>query len=318
MSRLDITMTPANYEVWLEYHLHRSPELTRVIDIMISNRLQFDDAVLKDLHDRFFSTAREEQALRSTSSRIQETLREIVSVVTNGQTDTSRFGRVLHETWTGLELGEAAFGPLLKRFIEQTEEMVTRTDRLSGRLKNSAQAIETLEQTLLNARREAATDGLTGLQNRRAFDVLLREQAGAAMNSGEDLTLLLLDVDHFKKVNDRWGHQKGDEVLCLVATTLRAAVHDAAFPARYGGEEFAIIVPNTRPDAAAALAERVRRSIEAQSFTVPTAPESLEGVTISIGGSCYEPGEPLAEWLQRADSALYAAKQEGRNRVIMT
>ncbi len=137
------------------------------------------------------------------------------------------------------------------------------------------------------------------------------------MNSGEPLMLLLIDIDHFKRVNDTWGHQTGDQVLRLVAATLSSATRAGDFVARYGGEEFAVILPGTRPDAALAVAERVRRSFEGRDIVARTSGKSIGGVTLSAGGAQYDPGEKLADWIERADQALYSAKKGGRNRVML-
>jgi len=157
---------------------------------------------------------------------------------------------------------------------------------------------------------------LTGIANRRYFDMTLQTMCGDAMNSGDELSLLLIDIDHFKKVNDTWGHATGDAVIQFVATTLAQSVRGQDCAARYGGEEFAIILPTTSIDAAMRVGENIRTALSRRPFVASTVEETVGAVTVSIGVACYDPGESLAQLVQRADAALYQAKKTGRDRVV--
>lgn len=194
--------------------------------------------------------------------------------------------------------------------------MAQPSERLGFRLKQSVQAIKTLEHTLDDVRREATTDGLTGIANRRAFDTILRETAAEAMNSGDDLSVLIVDIDHFKKFNDTWGHPTGDDVLRVIAATLQQTIRGQDTAARYGGEEFAVILPATPLPAAVAVGNNIRHACEKHELVTHDTEVSVGTITISIGAACYEPGEALANWIRRADGALYRAKEGGRNCVM--
>ena len=244
LRRYDITRTPQNYEISFEYCLGRNADLRRVVDIMLSNRHVFDDEALGKLHRRYLSSEREEQALRDASSRIQDNLQELSILAASGAGDALRFELAIEQSCKELNGGAAPLATLLARLLQDAQEMASRSQRLGRKLKQSGEKIDVLEKTLSEAQRDATIDGLTGVFNRKAFDMSLRELAGHAMNSGNELSLLLLDVDHFKRVNDMWGHQKGDEVLCLVAETVREHARIQDRPARYGGEEFAVILPD--------------------------------------------------------------------------
>ena len=159
--------------------------------------------------------------------------------------------------------------------------------------------------------RRARTDPLTGLYNRRHFDELLSQMIKQTDRFGDPVALILADVDHFKKVNDTWGHDAGDEVLQSLAETLRAGVRDADICARFGGEEFAIVLPKTTLQGAAELADRLRRQVESKPVVVNEEPIP---VTISCGVACYPDGVITKEALfAAADRALYDAKSAGRN-----
>ncbi len=156
----------------------------------------------------------------------------------------------------------------------------------------------------------ASRDGLTGLRNRRHFDEKIAEEVSRAARYGRDLSLLMIDIDRFKAVNDRYGHQKGDEALAAVAGIIRASLRSTDIVCRYGGEEIAVLLPETGLDDAARIAELCRSKLEAGT------PKPLGfGVTVSIGVSALAEGDTPELLVKAADGALYAAKEGGRNRV---
>lgn len=163
----------------------------------------------------------------------------------------------------------------------------------------------------------SSRDALTGLPNRRAFEAALGREIDRVARSGEPALLLLLDIDHFKRVNDTYGHPAGDVVIQSVADTLRDCVRPMDLPARIGGEEFAIVLPNCPPAFGQAVAERLRARLEGQ--TIALSPQQHLGVTVSVGGA-YAPqwvrSSPTL-WIERADLQLYRAKAEGRNRTCL-
>lgn len=158
------------------------------------------------------------------------------------------------------------------------------------------------------------TDPLTGVANRRVFFERLEAELARSRRHGNPLSLLMVDVDHFKSINDRHGHQVGDIVLADLARGLREALRTADVVARYGGEEFAIILPEAGIDDATRAAERVRAAITALRF--PSVAEPVR-VTVSVGVACMQPGEASDELVYRADAALLDAKRGGRDRVTL-
>lgn len=168
---------------------------------------------------------------------------------------------------------------------------------------------------------ESITDPLTGIYNRRYLERRLADEIARANRYGMPLSVLLIDIDHFKRVNDIYGHQVGDVVLegmaQLIATTLRTT----DIVTRYGGEEIMVIAPSTPVKTAANLAERLRKVVENASFEVPVELNrdiSALGVTVSIGVACYgQEAKDMNELIQKADKAMYRAKKEGRNRVVV-
>lgn len=183
--------------------------------------------------------------------------------------------------------------------------------------------VETLRDMTDQKRAEEALqslahkDGLTGLANRRSFDIRLEAEIQHGTRSKKPFALLLCDVDYFKPYNDTYGHQQGDECLKTVASLLNAqAGRPTDLVARYGGEEFAVILSDIEPDGVAVVAENIRKAIYDANMAHGASP-SYERVTISVGWVCAVPedGESAEEWIEKADSALYQAKHSGRNQV---
>ena len=173
-------------------------------------------------------------------------------------------------------------------------------------------------QSLIDALCDLSSrDGLTGLANRRNFENAIARESDRVARSGEPALLLMLDIDHFKRINDHHGHVAGDLVIKAVAEALNATVRPMDLVARIGGEEFAIILPNCPPAFGSAVAERIRARVESQA--IPLVSGQQLGCTISIGGA-YAPQwvrSTPAVWMERADLQLYRAKSEGRNRTCL-
>jgi diguanylate cyclase (GGDEF)-like protein len=157
-------------------------------------------------------------------------------------------------------------------------------------------------------RRLAVTDGLTGLMNRRRFNELLDESLDRAMRQNQIFSIILFDIDHFKKLNDEFGHNAGDEILVKFANVLKDAARRYERPARYGGEEFAIVLDNCDAHGARLAAERFRTAVNGEDWP-------YRDITVSVGCSTFSGVESARGMIEFADEALYFAKSQGRNRV---
>ncbi|MBY0399941.1 GGDEF domain-containing protein, partial [Myxococcota bacterium] len=199
-----------------------------------------------------------------------------------------------------------------------TRRMQTANTALERTLEASRAEIATLQRDLDDVRREALLDPLTKVHNRKAFDDGLLRAVAHAAESGRPLCLMLIDIDHFKRFNDTRGHLAGDEVIRGVADALREAVRAVDCVFRYGGEEFLILLPETVAMGARLVAERVRAAVARRALPHPSSPTAPH-VTVSLGYTEVATGEQARQFswedvVQRADEALYTAKQQGRNR----
>jgi diguanylate cyclase (GGDEF)-like protein/PAS domain S-box-containing protein len=197
--------------------------------------------------------------------------------------------------------------------LQASSRDVTERKEYERRLEDAQRKLQVQQERLVdaNSRLEtlASMDALTGVKNRRAFEERLQAEVARTHRSGQVLSLLLLDIDHFKQYNDSFGHPRGDEVLRSVAHLLSRAIRDTDFVARYGGEEFAVLLPDTDRDGAQAMGERLRVAIEAAVW-------EDRAITVSVGVACLSQGATTGEQLvEHADRALYRSKQNGRNSV---
>jgi two-component system cell cycle response regulator len=175
---------------------------------------------------------------------------------------------------------------------------------------------ERLRENVQQSIEMAVTDGLTGLHNRRYMESHLGALVEQAASRGKPLSLLVLDIDYFKSVNDGFGHDAGDDVLREFATRVRKSIRGIDLACRYGGEEFVVVMPETDMAVAAVVAERIRRRIAGEPFPINQGEGALD-VTISIGlAALASANDSAATILKRADQALYRAKRDGRNRVV--
>lgn len=309
--------TPSNFAVWYHYFSGRFPDLTRTIEIHIANKRSFDAALNRELHDRFFGSENEANNIRQISSQIESTLGDVLDRMGEVGADADRYGNVLAEVSSEIDGADSSgVQKIVAKLVAETQRMAEQNDSLKGKLESSSLEINQLREDLANVRQEALTDALTGIANRKMFDNTLHECANAARENGLPLSLMLLDIDHFKKFNDTHGHQIGDKVLQLVAHTLTQCVKGRDLPARYGGEEFAVILPQTSLEDATTLADQVRLTVAQRKIVRKSTGQDLGTITMSIGVSHYAPGEPLQDLIERADEALYAAKNAGRNLVM--
>jgi diguanylate cyclase len=308
--------TPRNFEVWFAYCSEDKHKLRQRIDRLIQAGEPFTPGVMDSLHQDFFAypsgtSADDSRELRNIATQLADRITADHGVI-------SDYGAVLGE-----------WGPLLdaastRQDVQRvTATLKTATSVASGKIQALEQLfaasvvrIGELHEKLARSEKDAATDPLTGLANRRAFNAALEEATAQAVRDGTEVSLLLLDIDHFKRFNDVHGHLMGDNVLRLVAQVLTRHIKGRDTAARYGGEEYAVILAEAGMAAALTVADQVRDLLEKRPLLNRKTGESLGIITCSIGVALYRPEEAMGDLIDRADKALYRAKQTGRNRVV--
>lgn len=317
MAENNIPHTPRNFAVWYAHTSGRDPQLIEALETLITSGSVTDDDCAA-LYAKYLSKDDEAANLQRTSERIEAAVGEVLGFIDEASVGAETYGQSLENN-----LGEMASADNLdslrkavETLVGDTQKMATQNELLHERLENSSKEIQSLHEHLEDVRAEALTDGLTNIPNRKAFDMNLRQEAMNAMETGEDLCLLLCDIDHFKKFNDSFGHHTGDQVLKLAGMILTQNVKGRDTAARYGGEEFAIILPNTKLGAAKVLANKVREAVASKRIRKKSTGEDFGAITMSIGVAKFRGGESLSELIQRSDKGLYQAKDSGRNCVV--
>ncbi|MGF1641260.1 MAG: diguanylate cyclase [Rhodospirillales bacterium] len=318
MEERQIPANPNNYTVWYNYFSGAFPDLKQAVDILLDSDAGFTEAHNVAFYRKFCASPYEAIPVPLIAEKMEIELTTVLATLERAGRDAADYGKSL-ETASGQLSGEQRadeLKQLVGRILAQTRAMSEQSRAVEHQLRDSSQQIAQLKEQLDVARAEAMTDALTALANRKLFDATLRQATMESMETGQPLCLLLLDIDHFKKFNDSFGHHIGDQVLKLLASVLRESIKGQDTAARYGGEEFAVILPNTALDGAVTVAEGIRRRIFGKELIDRKSGDRLGRITVSIGVARYAPGEPLRELIERADRAMYAAKHGGRNRVV--
>jgi len=318
MAHHGVPPTPHNYTVWFTHVSGGEIELSREIDERIAAQEPFTDQVLSELYDRFCDARRHIGVLQQTGEELDNAVERVVKMIAAATGDTESFNKTLGKFSSELDGGITAerVRGIVSNLLVETQHAAEKSRTLEEQLSRASGEVAELRKNLEVVRREALTDPLTGIPNRKLFESRLREAARNAVETGEAMALLMLDIDHFKRFNDTYGHQLGDQVLRLVAKTLADGVKGRDTPARFGGEEFVIVLPQTRLENAVTLGEQIRRTMARHKVVRKDSGEEYGVIALSVGASAYRPGEDLAELIRRADAALYHAKHTGRNRVV--
>ncbi len=309
--------TPNNYLIWYTFHKNALPDLNRELTKRLSVDRRIDQESMTELYNRFFGTEHESELLQNAGAQLQLVVNNVIGRVKIATDDAGAFGEALAEFSGGIDdpAASASLQILVNTILAETQKIESQNAKLQDELTSYSEEMDQLRQDLEYLRLEARTDALTGLANRNYFDQFINEAARLAAENNDELCLLLADVDNFKSFNDTYGHQLGDQVLKVVGTILRENSKGRDLAARYGGEEFCVVLPATKLQNGKILADQMRNLIATKKIVRKRTGEELRQITMSFGLSQFRHGESVSDFIARADSALYFAKQTGRNRV---
>ncbi len=315
LQRLGLPPTPRNYQIWYGYASKHDRALNAALEALLAGGVP-TEAELDALHEGFFGNAAGK--LEDIGSGIGAELRGIVGAITGALGATSIYGATLHRASQDLTGDDdpGSIRSIVQALAVATLEMRRDGLQLKARLDGAMSEIASLQQGLQAIRMESRIDAMTGLANRKHFDETIDAAVRSSGQCGEPLSLLMIDIDHFKLFNDTFGHATGDQVLRLVAMSLKQNIKGQDLAARYGGEEFAIVLPNTTLRQGIAVADHVRRAVMAKELIKKSTGEIIGRVTMSVGVASLLQGDTNETLIERADRCLYSAKRGGRNRVV--
>ncbi len=309
--------TPLNFELWLHYVSDPEGALGREISRLLSSSDAFTEGTAEMLAAEYLPRGRLSEEIRDAGAVLNRELTSVSEAIASAQKSQSDYGRTLAGASAQLDgQGEPVD---LQDMVVTLSAATTRIQRenaaLERRLESSTKEVARLREHLEQVRRDAMTDALTNLANRKAFDEELLRACDRAQHNNSILSLAVLDIDHFKRFNDTWGHQTGDQVLRYVASVIGRISRNPRVAARYGGEEFAIIFPNEAAGVVEAALNGIREEIGSRALRRRSTNDELGAVTMSAGLAQWRPGDTCSSLLERADQALYASKHGGRNMV---
>jgi diguanylate cyclase len=313
---LQLPADPQSFELWYRYATGQNRKLNRDIDETLAHDGKISAAEAQRIHA--LHIASECSALSAVASKLTDEVGQVVGAINTAVSSAKSYDEKLHDTVATVASVEhkSDLTPTVEELIKATEDMARENCALKEQLELSKSRSEELSNEIERIRMESLADPVTQIGNRQYFDEALGKAIAKANENAAPLTLLFVDIDHFKRINDRFGHQVGDDVLRLVASKLKGGVRDGEV-ARYGGEEFGIILYNKSREIGGVIAERIREVVEMVAMKDRSSGIPLGRVTVSIGVAELNRQSSSTDLIRRADAALYAAKRKGRNCVVL-
>jgi diguanylate cyclase len=311
--------TPNNYAIYYYYYAGTNPGLKMAVDVLIAHQGSLTQENCNELYITHLGLDAEFRVLQQTNTAIETEVNRVLEVIDRAGVHTNLYNQSLDAF-----SGELARTPSLEnirssvtKMKDETVSVIKQNERLTIQLGAATQQLVELRYNFDQAHRELQIDPLTEVGNRKYFERQLTYITAEARDNDQQLCALMVDIDHFKKFNDTYGHMVGDQVLRLVARTMVENLKGRDVIARYGGEEFIILLPQTKLEDAKKVGDHLRSCLGTKSVRKRNSNETLGVVTISLGAALYCPGEEPDEFIARADRALYKAKDNGRNQVAI-
>lgn len=316
LGKYNLPGDPVNYTVWYEYASKINPHLICAVEESLTGSRPVTPELTNSWFEEYV-VFRGQALLQSIKMDLLKILKEVFGDLSTAGGELSLFGKSLAQYSTRIEQAEdnEMLQESLKGLLLEVKNVEVSSATLERRLKSANEEVESLQIKLKEAEQHATTDALTGLWNRRSFEDKLDHHMDRCQQTGGGLSLVMLDIDHFKKVNDTYGHLTGDDLLRIIAKTLKDFVKGKDVVCRYGGEEFVILLPDTPLIGAVTVAENIRKHFSQMTWKQKSTGVSMGKVTLSAGVSAARNGDTTETFVQRADVALYQSKKMGRNRV---
>ena len=313
----EVPAYPRHYELWYTYAAGFNHALNKAINDILRTRGRISVAEVARVYDQFVAPSKIGERIEEVGGRLSEEIGQVVDMIETSLMTTSNYCESLDTASQDLSRAtdRDSVGSIIQDLIAVTKNTERTNRNLEGQLAESRKQIAELQESLEAIRFESLTDELTTLANRKHFDHSIERSITESEQSGQSFALLMTDIDHFKKFNDTYGHQTGDQVLRLVALAVKQNVKGQDVACRYGGEEFVVILPRTNLRQAYVVAEHIRQAVISKELVKRSTGENLGRITISIGVAAWRAGDNPQAVIERADSCMYAAKRGGRNLV---
>lgn len=310
---------PKTYEVWYAYASGGNPLVADRIDALLDKGGSIGPYDVDQIHGEFLSLeTRKRSQIDQANARLEKEMDEILDMVQVHLASSATYSGSLDMRAEALkgDPSPAAIRKTVGLLLEENRAMRAETAKLSTSLENTKAQIKELRSSLEESRENEMRDPLTGIANRRRFDDWVAEETERARSEGKPLCLVLADIDHFKRINDKFGHMVGDEVIKYFANLLSRSVKGDLMVARIGGEEFAILLPGMRTAEAERAMEQLRLKLRETKFVITENRIPIGLVTASFGIGEFSDYDDVGMLRNRADRNLYLAKRAGRNRVV--
>ncbi len=309
--------TPHAYELFYTVCVGQNAALNKALAEVISEKRKLSANDAEKLYQQFLTSEPSAEKIETIGAKMSSEMATVLSLLGTATTSANSYQATLLNAEERLHnsSSEKNVADMIQTLNSATRSMARTNSEVTANLELTRAQVEQLEDCLKLAREESSRDALTGLVNRRRFDLVLDETILISNRSSKPASLLIIDIDHFKTFNDTYGHVAGDSTLRYVASCIKSNIKGQDSAARYGGEEFTIILPNTTIEHAMGLAERIRHLINARHLVKKATGEDMGRVSVSIGVTQNEEGDTSESFLDRADMCMYAAKLAGRNQV---
>lgn len=307
---------PRSYEVWFAYATGDNADLNAAVRRVLAEKNDLSGSDLDQIYDTFLMPRDPGRRVERSSAGVLAQIDHVMDMIGLALGSSVRYGESLVSLSHDLSqtLDRSRIRGIVADLVLATRDAAESNKALELRLKETRHEVETLRQALDVVRADSLTDALTGIANRKHAEEMLVRVINEAAQLRAPLSLIMIDIDHFKHFNDTWGHLTGDQVLRLVAQTMREAIKTRATLARFGGEEFLILLPDAGLASARDIAERQR--LLGRELIKRSTGESLGRVTISLGAATLRSGDTALSLLERADHCMLTAKRLGRNRTV--
>lgn len=316
MAKYKVPVTPQNYWVWYQYVSGDVMPIRESIDRQIDAGGHIDEAATRALYQRY-GESQDQQHVANAEDTIRRLIESMTSSLNTADSEVTRYEVSLGECAEALntDISSDQLKALVDALTKSTQRMHEGSTSLHANLDESRDEVKALKEELKLAKAEAKTDPMTRLANRSGFEAQLETLRADPIAKHATHSLLIADIDKFKLVNDTYGHIFGDKIIKVVAKALDNLTKGKDIACRFGGEEFVVVLPDTNIEGGVAVSESIRQNIANGRIFNPKTKEEIQRITISIGVTEFELSEDINAVIERADTALYRAKEGGRNRV---